>query len=419
MLVGFSTAFPVLEQVANPTDTDTAPLYIDGLFEGDLNIPPEMIRQYYGIPDGASSKRAATSLELKLWPNGTVPYDIDLDLPPEVINNISIAIYDWEANTCLQFELVNSSLLPFYFDFVFFTSVSFGCYSRLGRYGGGQIINLGSDVCGQIGVIIHEIGHAVGFWHEQSRPDRDQYIAILWANMAFWYWRAFEKRLDDEVDYRGIGYDYASIMHYPLDIIKDGRNLSEMAIINDIEYAAQGRPGIGSLVNGLSLRDILQTKCMYKCFGVRALNVFLDCCGHPAHTWSAPEVHLLVVTIEAVSCTGESNETAIIRRRRPNSSWVQTFSFGLKRWHTLRITVSNSNGTDEKREEVALDSVEAPYTSLYLEHSGGSNRGVLRFRYQLTLDSGPPTWLTFNSRCAPLPGIRVLEPSEFTDLGGE
>ena len=168
VLVGFSTAFPVAEQVASPTDTDTIPLYIDGLFEGDLDIPPEMIRQYYGIPERASSKRAATSLERKLCPNGTVPYDIDLGLPPEVISNISIAISDWEANTCLQFEFVNSSLLPWYFDHVFFTNVSFGCYSRLGRCRGGQIINLGSDVCGQIGVIIHEIGHAVGFWHEQS-----------------------------------------------------------------------------------------------------------------------------------------------------------------------------------------------------------------------------------------------------------
>ena len=419
VLVGFSTAFPVAEQVASPTDTDTIPLYIDGLFEGDLDIPPEMIRQYYGIPERASSKRAATSLELKLWPNGTVPYDIDLGLPPEVISNISIAISNWEDNTCLQFEFVNSSLLPWYFDHVFFTNVSFGCYSRLGRYGGGQIINLGSDVCAQIGVIIHEIGHAVGFWHEQSRPDRDQYISILWDNIFFWYWSAFRKRLEDEIDYRGVGYDYASIMHYPLDIIKDGRNLSEMAVSNDIEYAAQGRPGIGSLVNGLSSRDILQTKCMYQCFAARALNVFLDYCGHPAHTWSAPEVNLLVVTIEAVSCTGESNETAIIRRRRPNSSWVHTFSFGLQRWHTLRITVSNSSGTNKTSEEVALDSVEAPYTSPYLEHSGGSDRGVLRFRYQLALDSGPPFWLTFNSWCAPLPGILVREPSKYTDLGGE
>ena len=48
--------------------------------------------------------------------------------------------------------------------------------------GGRQTISLGSG-CAHHSVILHELGHVVGFWHEQNRPDRDNYVRIVKNNI--------------------------------------------------------------------------------------------------------------------------------------------------------------------------------------------------------------------------------------------
>lgn len=56
------------------------------------------------------------------------------------------------------------------------------CWSPVGRVGGEQRLSLGQR-CWYFGIVVHELGHSIGFWHEMNRPDRDNWINIYWSNI--------------------------------------------------------------------------------------------------------------------------------------------------------------------------------------------------------------------------------------------
>ena len=71
-------------------------------------------------------------------------------------------------------------------------NLHFSCSSYVGRKDGAQLVTM-NDHCFSCGNAVHEIGHAIGLWNEHSRPDRDNYIDILYDNIMESQTDNFEK----------------------------------------------------------------------------------------------------------------------------------------------------------------------------------------------------------------------------------
>ncbi|HYR10014.1 MAG TPA: Dot/Icm T4SS effector Zinc-dependent metalloprotease LegP [Longimicrobium sp.] len=141
------------------------------------------------------------------WPNALMPYEIDPGLPNQ--ERVTNAIAHWQSKTNMRFVLRTAANAASYPNYVRIFRGD-GCWSYVGMQGGRQDLSL-ADGCG-FGSTVHELGHAWGLWHEQSREDRDGHVTVNWGNIETGREHNFNQHITDGDDIGG--YDYGSIMHY-------------------------------------------------------------------------------------------------------------------------------------------------------------------------------------------------------------
>jgi Astacin (Peptidase family M12A)/Repeat of unknown function (DUF346) len=186
----------------------------EAIFEGDIILGK--VDQAGNLIQRDSSQGDLDSQALAIannnyrWPLGVIPYTLNTNVPSIGVQHIYEAIAHWEAYTKIRF--VPWTGQTDYVEFVTGSDVG-SCSSPIGRQGGGQYIQLDSTGDCLTGSLIHEIGHAVGLWHEQSRTDRLDYVEIKEENIIEGRKFNFQPHIQD--GYAFGSYDYDSIMHYP------------------------------------------------------------------------------------------------------------------------------------------------------------------------------------------------------------
>lgn len=227
------------------------------LFESDIVMTEKQkdwIETHHSTEHKRREKRAAASV-VDLWQdykrgkNFVVPYEIGANISVSTLDVLEAAIAEYNKYTCIRLKPRVDE--RHYIEFVGLE----GCWSFVGKHGDKQELSLG-DGCDSIGTVVHEILHALGFWHEQSRPDRDDHLLIVYDNVKPENTHNFDMYTTQRINSLNSPYDPQSIMQYGgYAFTKNGQpTIIDRVTQRPTEWAEEW-----------SHHDIMQLNIMYGC----------------------------------------------------------------------------------------------------------------------------------------------------------
>ncbi|XP_039291931.1 zinc metalloproteinase nas-13 [Nilaparvata lugens] len=246
---------------------------LSGKFEGDIMLGPNEI-------DVKNVRRNETSR----WPNATLVYHIHESFEEEEIQRIKKAMAEIENSSCVKFKEYSEGDK----DYVLIENDESGCWSYIGRIGSRQKLNLNREEgCLTHDTIIHEFLHALGFHHQQSASNRDDYVTIHWENIkekgclfkirspyyiiCCQYSISDNDSMDPKNNFKvmkewkvtdfGVGYDYDSVMHYSRCAFSKNDKPTITTVEEGVKIGQRDR---------LSDKDKMKLNIMYNCNKVEA-----------------------------------------------------------------------------------------------------------------------------------------------------
>lgn len=207
-------------------------------------------------------RRKAISREASLWPDNQVLYTFQDQIAKHPVFQRAVheAISYWQNVTCIRFiSQKKKDILDSGIDkrrrYVEFRQGS-RCHSDVGmvRSVGVQTVSL-ARACAYSDLVIHELGHLLGLYHEQSRWDRDAHVLVLWNNIKKTSKHNFNKRQNMRLI---TPYDFSSIMHYDMKMFSEDGNPTLVPFDERLEFLIGHRPD-------LSFYDKSTVNKMYNC----------------------------------------------------------------------------------------------------------------------------------------------------------